>query len=60
MITCVTGAATASEMKAVTTVRTVIEMSDRPVVTFPDGRVHWPLPVSTAEATQRVQHRQFR
>jgi len=34
MITYVTGAATASEMKAVTTVQTVIWMSDRPVVTF--------------------------
>ena len=35
MITYVTGAATASEMKAVTTGRTVIQMSDRPLVTFP-------------------------
>jgi hypothetical protein len=34
VIIYVTGAATASEMKAVTTDRTVIRMSDRPVVTF--------------------------
>jgi hypothetical protein len=34
MISYVTGAATASEMKAVTTARTAIRMSDRPVVTF--------------------------
>ena len=32
MILYVTGAATASEMKAVTTIRTVIGMPDRPVV----------------------------
>jgi hypothetical protein len=31
---CVTGAATASEMKAVTTDRTAIQMSGRPTVTF--------------------------
>jgi hypothetical protein len=60
VIICVTGAATASEMKAVTTGRTVILMSDRPVVTFPGGRVHWPLPGSTYQATQRVQPRDLR
>jgi hypothetical protein len=32
VILCVTGAATASEMKAVTTSRTVNRMPDRPVV----------------------------